>query len=31
MENSCGQIFLSYWQAGYEGADHINSAAIIYQ
>src|SRR5690242_2199502 len=19
-------IFLSYWQAGYEGADHINSA-----
>ena len=26
MENSCGQIFLSYWQAGHEGADHINSA-----
>ena len=20
------QIFLSYWQAGYEGADHINNA-----
>lgn len=26
MENSRGPIFLSYWQAGYEGADHINSA-----
>jgi glycosyltransferase involved in cell wall biosynthesis len=25
MEDSRRQIFLSYWQAGYEGADHINS------